>query len=138
MSYTPTEWKTGDVITADKLNNMENGVVNAGLFIINGSGWDPSHNASHEIITIDKTYNEIVAAYTSGKRLVIYMAAANFGTFAFNLSSIRNHEEVVSFVFNGDYLDFSDAEEYGVLCNVATITIVSQGAIITSKQVAWK
>lgn len=30
MSYTPTEWKTGDVITADKLNNMESGIVNAG------------------------------------------------------------------------------------------------------------
>ena len=29
MSYTPTEWKTGDVITADKLNNMESGIVNA-------------------------------------------------------------------------------------------------------------
>lgn len=28
MSYTPTEWKTGDVITADKLNNMESGIVN--------------------------------------------------------------------------------------------------------------
>lgn len=27
MSYTPTEWKTGDVITAEKLNNMESGIV---------------------------------------------------------------------------------------------------------------
>ena len=28
MSYTPTEWKTGDVITADKLNNIDQGIVN--------------------------------------------------------------------------------------------------------------
>lgn len=27
MSYTPTDWKTGDVITAEKLNNMESGIV---------------------------------------------------------------------------------------------------------------
>lgn len=27
MSYTPTNWATGDVITAEKLNNMENGIV---------------------------------------------------------------------------------------------------------------
>jgi hypothetical protein len=27
MAYTPTDWKTGDVITAEKLNNIENGVV---------------------------------------------------------------------------------------------------------------
>lgn len=26
MSYTPTTWQTGDTITADKLNNMENGI----------------------------------------------------------------------------------------------------------------
>lgn len=35
MSYTPTEWKTGDVITAEKLNNMESGIGdNASLNII--------------------------------------------------------------------------------------------------------
>lgn len=26
MSYTPTEWKDGDVITAEKLNKIENGI----------------------------------------------------------------------------------------------------------------
>lgn len=26
MSYTPTEWKTGDIITAEKMNKLENGV----------------------------------------------------------------------------------------------------------------
>lgn len=29
MSYTPTEWQTGDTITAEKLNNMENGIAEA-------------------------------------------------------------------------------------------------------------
>ena len=28
-NYVPTNWKTGDVITATKLNNMENGIANA-------------------------------------------------------------------------------------------------------------
>lgn len=28
--YTPTVWKTGDVITAEKLNNIEEGIANAG------------------------------------------------------------------------------------------------------------
>lgn len=27
MAYTPTNWKTGDVITAEKLNNMESGIA---------------------------------------------------------------------------------------------------------------
>ena len=29
MSYTPTEWKSGDVITSEKLNNLEQGVADA-------------------------------------------------------------------------------------------------------------
>lgn len=29
MSYTPTEWHTGDIVTANKLNNLEQGVVDA-------------------------------------------------------------------------------------------------------------
>lgn len=31
MSYTPTEWVTGDIVTANKLNNLEQGVVDAQL-----------------------------------------------------------------------------------------------------------
>lgn len=30
MSYTPTNWATGDTITASALNKIENGVANAG------------------------------------------------------------------------------------------------------------
>lgn len=32
MSYTPTTWATGDTITAQKMNKLENGVANAGGF----------------------------------------------------------------------------------------------------------
>ena len=32
MAYTPTEWETGDVITAEKLNNMEQGIEDTSLF----------------------------------------------------------------------------------------------------------
>lgn len=28
MAYTPTVWKTGDVITAEKMNKLEEGVQN--------------------------------------------------------------------------------------------------------------
>lgn len=35
MAYTPTEWETGDVITAEKLNKMESGIAanSAGMII---------------------------------------------------------------------------------------------------------
>lgn len=31
MGYTPTEWNTGDVITEEKLNNIEAGIADGGL-----------------------------------------------------------------------------------------------------------
>lgn len=31
MAYTPTVWATGDIITAEKLNKMEQGIAGAGL-----------------------------------------------------------------------------------------------------------
>lgn len=30
MAYTPTQWNTGDDVTAAKLNKIENGIANAG------------------------------------------------------------------------------------------------------------
>lgn len=35
MSYTPTQWATGDTVTADKLNKMENGIAAATKLVIN-------------------------------------------------------------------------------------------------------
>lgn len=35
MSYTPTNWQTGDTITAEKLNNMESGIAESGVYTVN-------------------------------------------------------------------------------------------------------
>ena len=60
MSYTPTEWNSGDVITAEKLNKIENGVENSNAVLIvhsiSGDGGS----------TLDKTWKEIHDAYVSG------------------------------------------------------------------------
>lgn len=34
MSYEPTEWKTGDVVTSAKLNKLEQGVADAGGILV--------------------------------------------------------------------------------------------------------
>lgn len=57
MSYTPTSWQNGDVITSAKLNKIENGIANAGggtdiLF----ATIDTSTRA------LDKTWQELVNA----------------------------------------------------------------------------
>lgn len=58
MSYTKTTWSDGDVITVEKLNNIESGVENA-----NSSGSIlVAHRASD---TLDKTWQEIYDAISA-------------------------------------------------------------------------
>lgn len=66
MSYTPTQWQTGDTITAEKLNNMESGIENANEpFIVT-----LTPTAADMSGTMDKTVGEIYEAWMAGKRIV--------------------------------------------------------------------
>ena len=56
MAYTPTNWVTGDTVTATKLNKIENGIASAG-----GGGL-----VTVTSNTLDKTYNEISAMVSQG------------------------------------------------------------------------
>ena len=71
--YTPTEWATGDVITAEKLNNMESGISAAAEaaesavpFIVTFAGTTDSHNAE-----CDNPFTEISAAIIAGRNVVL-------------------------------------------------------------------
>lgn len=60
-SYTPTTWVTGDIITAEKLNNIEQGIANA-----SGGSWV---TLTEESVTVDGmggtlTYNTQITADT--------------------------------------------------------------------------
>lgn len=62
MSYTKQTWATGDVITANKMNHMEDGIANAGggiLFV------HETYDEETEIYWLDKTWKEIKDAYLS-------------------------------------------------------------------------
>lgn len=48
MSYTPTNWTTGDTITASALNKIENGIANAGGGI-DAVVWYPNSNVGWQI-----------------------------------------------------------------------------------------
>ena len=61
MSYTPTEWKTGDIVSSQRLNKLEEGVRDAyEVMVIN-------NNDS----TLDKTWQEIYDAIGAGKLCVV-------------------------------------------------------------------
>lgn len=72
MSYTPTNWQTGDTVTAEKLNKMEQGIENANdVFVITLTPTNQDFSG-----TIDKTYEEIVAAVNSGVKIFFKFASA--------------------------------------------------------------
>ena len=68
MAYTPTEWKSGDVITAEKLNNIEDGVQEA---LENSESGGERFEVVYDAInsTINHTFTEIQDAYLAGKTI---------------------------------------------------------------------
>lgn len=66
MSYTKQTWANGDVITADKLNHIEDGIdgINNRIRVIYTATWDD--NTNDYIWTCDKTFNEILSLIESG------------------------------------------------------------------------
>lgn len=64
MSYEPTVWKDGDLVTSAKLNKLEQGVTAAsnGIFIVN----------DNENV-LDKTYAEIAAAAANNIVILKYI-----------------------------------------------------------------
>ena len=62
MSYIPTEWTAGDIVTAAKLNKLENGVAESrGSLIVN-----MTYNAGIDADICDKTALEMYTAFQSG------------------------------------------------------------------------
>lgn len=58
MSYTKQTWTTGDTITAEKLNHMEDGIGEGagGIFVVHGT------MNEEQRMTLDKTWQQIVDA----------------------------------------------------------------------------
>ena len=67
MSYEKTTWINGDIITADKMNNIENGIASAGKVMI----CNASFSSSAQNYVLDKTVQEIYDAMLAGTPVYI-------------------------------------------------------------------
>ena len=67
MSYEKQNWQTGDVITATKLNHMENGIADVGTTLIVNAEVD--EQTEKEVL--DKTWKEIHDAIVAGRNVVV-------------------------------------------------------------------
>lgn len=83
MSYTPTEWKTGDVVTSAKLNKLEQGVANAGggidALVVTFTATVDDATGEISSISSNKTASEIYSAVESGKFVVATIDANRYG-----------------------------------------------------------
>lgn len=84
MSYTPTEWKTGDVVTSAKLNKLEQGVADAGgggidALVVTFTATVDDQTGKITGVSSNKTVSEIVSAVESGKFVVATIDANRWG-----------------------------------------------------------
>lgn len=72
MSYSPTMWQNGDIISATRLNKIEQGISDVYSKPTNALVLNISYNAStDEWGRLDQTLRTIYAAVLSGKKVVI-------------------------------------------------------------------
>lgn len=71
MSYVKTVWETGDVITAEKLNNLEDGVANAGSVLKLTFTEDPNNEG---VFVCNHTWQEIYNAFANGDIVIKWEA----------------------------------------------------------------
>ena len=67
MSYEPTNWKDGDLVTSAKLNKIENGFSTIAPFIIEAVD-DESLN-----LTTSVTYNDVMTALNQGRIVMLHV-----------------------------------------------------------------
>lgn len=98
MSYTPTNWKSGDVVTSAKLNKLEQGVADAGggSLVVNAT------IAEDDTGVCDKTMREIWTAAQTGP-ILLHEAAPGGAVEVYSIATVK--------YFNGGY-SVSGMQEY--------------------------
>lgn len=118
MAYTPTNWVTGDTISAEKLNKMENGIASSGRYDF---VW--SHGANETVI--GPPYSEFESLYEATGGAVTAASFINGGYFPCGaIIIIEEGEYVLALLeYNGD----SEKE----------IALWSDGAAINGTNANW-
>lgn len=96
MSYTPHTWQTGETVTAEKLNALEQGVASGGG---GGGGFmliTVTYDETEDTFVADKTYAEIAAHLDSGGYCAL-VSSDELTHEYFNLCSYYEDDEVISF-----------------------------------------
>lgn len=83
MAYEKHTWECGEEITAEKLNNIENGIENAGsggALIVTITDDDQTGDS-----TMNKTFGEIMDALSAGNNVVVVWGEAGVFSYGANV-----------------------------------------------------
>ena len=107
MAYEPKTWVCGETITADGLNNLEEGVQEALECCGGGGGTEPlvveiTYDSSSDSFIASKSYYEVATAVQNGQDVVF-----NAGSYPSSIVKM-NGSDVVSWGFglNGNQYDY--------------------------------
>lgn len=96
MSYEPTNWATGDIVTADKLNKLENGVVGSSS---SGNLIATATKNDNNYYVLDKTWKDIEDAINAGGTVMVKESNGLQTNFWYLACTLSNPEVPVYVVF---------------------------------------
>ena len=83
MAYTKTTWATGDTITAEKLNHIEDGIAAAGMLILEASSGE----------NLGKTFNEMAAILDAGTFVLLKFTYTEYNETSYLPLTILGHDQ---------------------------------------------
>lgn len=102
MAYMPTNWQTGDVVTAEKLNKLENGVTRGNGIV------SSTINSETDETTINKSFDDLTEMVANGTLPFLILETNNgiilvplqhlFYANNYYIASFDGLDEVVTFV----------------------------------------
>ena len=110
MSYIPTNWKTGDVVTSEKLNHIEDGIANSESVLVVGG---VSVREGSITGTLDKTWQEIHDALESNICIVTISDGDSYYQSRITAARALDAEYDVVLSDIGDTASFSSASKDG-------------------------
>lgn len=66
MAYVKQNWECGEMITADKLNHMEDGIANGGASVLVVRPTSLAESGNRKFVITDKTLQEVSDAIANG------------------------------------------------------------------------
>lgn len=104
--YEKQTWNTGDVITEEKLNHMEDGIASGGMFVVGGT-----YDESTQTTTLDKTWKEIADAVEAGRNVIFKKLDDSIATtFIDTLASYGSPDNTFEVSFSSADIFSTDSE----------------------------